>query len=128
MGPHGSSPQLFNLLMQNILEHTVVTIAAIFTGVVMSDATWALLIGQVGIIAIMLVKDRRDKSNREQDRLDRIAAAQIAADSINKKGDVRKDEIIQGVKKVVVEAVTTAPTLGDAENLVHLKIDPNTNQ
>lgn len=116
----------------------------------MSDATWALLIGQVGIIAIMIVKDRRDAENRkqdrldrEQDRLDRESAAKILATKVDTTavllagkversavmGGEREERIIAKVEQVNAAVATiTSPPVGDstigstAANPVHVEL------
>jgi hypothetical protein len=96
-------------MLNTSIPEIAVGVISTSIGFIMSDATWALLIGQAGIVAIMLVKDRRDRVNREQDRLDRELAAKIAAEEINKRGDARKVEIVEEVKKVV-ESVASSTT------------------
>ncbi len=80
-------------------------------GVIMSDATWALLIGQVGIVAIMVVKDRRDRTNREQDRLDReqdrldresaarLLASKVETSAILLAGKVERSAVMGGERE-----------------------------
>ena len=92
-------------------EFTAVGAVSTFAGFVMSDATWALLIGQLGIIGIMIVKDRRDLKNREQDRLDRESAANLLKTGLAEvatKGGEREERIVAKVEEVK-SAVADAP-------------------
>jgi len=95
------------------IETIAVGAATTVAGFVMTDAMWALLVAQVGTIAIMIVKDRRDIRNREQDRLDRESAAKLARDEITKvavAGGQREERIVakvEDVKAVVVDSLKT---------------------
>jgi len=87
-------------------------------GFIMSDAMWALLVAQVGTIAIMVVKDRRDIRNREQDRLDRESAAKLARDEIAKvavAGGERENRIVAEVKEVKSVVVDSLKPLVDPQ-------------
>ena len=95
------------ILNESIAVGTVSTVV----GFVMTDAMWALLVAQIGTIAIMIVKDHRDKSNREQDRLDRELAAKLARDEIASlavAGGQREERIVAQVESVKT-ALTPKP-------------------
>lgn len=86
-------------------ESVAVGITSTAVGFIMSDAMWALLVAQIGTIAIMIIKDHRDKTNREQDRLDRESDAKLLAASLAKVGGEREERIVakvEAVEKAVV--------------------------
>ena len=79
----------------------------------MTDAMWALLIAQIGTIAIMIIKDFRDRSNREQDRLDRESAAKLAREAIAQvaiQGGEREGRIVAKVDAVKEAVVSISDT------------------
>lgn len=92
-----------------------IAVGAISTvvGFVMTDAMWALLIAQIGTIAIMIIKDFRDRSNREQDRLDRESAAKLAREAIAQvaiQGGEREGRIVAKVDAVKEAVVSISDT------------------
>lgn len=87
-----------------IPESVAVGITSTAVGFIMSDAMWALLVAQLGTIAIMIIKDHRDKTNREQDRLDRESEAKLLAMGLEKvaaAGGEREKRIVESVKEAV---------------------------
>ncbi len=116
------------ILNESIAVGTVSTVV----GFVMTDAMWALLVAQVGTIAIMIVKDRRDLRNREQDRLDRESAAKLAREEIAKvavAGGEREERIVAKVEQVkeavavIAESPKPETALGSTPmNPLHLEI------
>ncbi len=100
-------------------------------GFVMTDAMWALLVAQAGTIAIMVVKDRRDLRNREQDRLDRESAAKLAREEIAKvavAGGEREERIVAKVEQVKEAVAVIAETKAEtapgstSDNPVHVEL------
>lgn len=83
-----------------IPESLAVGVTSTAVGFIMSDAMWALLVAQVGTIAIMVVKDHRDKTNREQDRLDRESEAKLLLAKVTTAGGEREDRIVAKVEAV----------------------------
>lgn len=86
--------------MQTTAEYLGLTAASMFTGVIMSDATWGILIAQVGMVLMMFLKDQKDNRNRVQDRLDRESEARIAREALAKVSELGSERAVRIIEKI----------------------------
>lgn len=103
-----------------MINNLFLTIFATQFAFVISEGTWVVIIGQVGVVATLLIKMWVDRSNRIQDRLDKeedrkymLALATLSEaqqEIVLKSGQDREKRIVgeirdtrQAVKEAVVE-------------------------